>query len=326
MKHLTAIALILAGVLLGGCEFPSFGGSGSDGPAAPPVGRIPPAAMVQRAIGQRAQLSTLHASAAMQVVDTPADFGLRVNTEIYAGLGPERLRIRATKASVDAFDALLGNGRIAFYVPRKRTLYQGALEDLDASKMAFHPRDILTNLLSPDQHLLQREWTVKYERMEFEEIGAAVVLQERAARPSWVIYLDPKTHLLLAVEELDPSGQIIFAKIYDRYRSIVQGDTISGGKAIIRYYPYRVRLLWPQMQRSVEVNFRSVEPNIEFPESWALLDLPEGVEIRDIAQARVEGDRLQEMEGVSAPEPTPIIPGPAEDQGGTEVEFHGVAQ
>lgn len=313
------IAMMAVMLLTAGCEIPLLGGR-PDEPDAKPMGQ--PSEMVADALRMRAQLRTMHASAAMQVVDKPADFGLSVNTEIYAGLTPDRLRIRATKASVDAFDALMGNGRVAFYVPRRKVLYQGALEDLREAKIAFDPRDVLSNLLEPDLHLMRRRWGVKYAHMNFQEIGDAVVLQELGPKPHWIIYLDPKTHLLLAVEELDDAGQITFVKIYDRYRSIVPPAPPGGPQPEVRWYPYRVRLQWPLEERSVEVNFKNVEPNIRFPESWAILDLPEGVDVKPIQSVKVEGDRIEEMERNATPLDTP----PPSYESGDDAVFHGVAE
>lgn len=323
MRLRIILLLGLAGSLAGaGCEFPFAGASGQK--PKEPLPLAAPRQMLATALAKRAPMTSMKAGATMRIIDRKSDFGLGVNIDLLASVNPDRLRIHATKASMEAFDALVGKGRIAFYVPRKKTLYQGSVEDLAKAKIPFQPGDVLTNLLAPDRDLLGKEWIVKHEHMNFIEIGDAVVLAEAGPRPHWMVYLEPNTHLLLAVEELDDAGQVVFVKFYDRYRTVVPPTPPGTRNPPILWYPYRMKLEWPLDERSVEVSFKDIEPNATFPGNWSTLDLPEGVEVKPIEQAQVEGDKLDTMDGGALPDAGSAEDAAPRSQPGDT--FHGVAR
>ena len=248
-----------------------------------------PRELVQTALSQRAALSSLQARAGMRIIDEPNDFGLSINTRILAGLNPDRLRIHATKAGLEAFQVVISNDRIAFYVKRRRTLYQGALADLDTQEeIRFRPQEVLENLLQPDLHLNTRTWQLVQRRKRFAEIGDAVVLRDSTGR--WSIYLHPASYLLLAVEERNAAGEISFIKVYRRYRELLS----VGDKSQKKYYPYRMKLIWPLEKRRVEIAFGSIQPDAVFPEEWDIMAIPENVRVKPIAEARIEGDKLSD--------------------------------
>ncbi|MBN2710810.1 MAG: DUF4292 domain-containing protein [Planctomycetes bacterium] len=283
----------------GGCDISDIQLPWEPLPATPEAaskdGKLPaPGKLVAQSLDSRAYFTSMVAKAGMRIIDRKNDFGLSVNTDIFAGSSPDRLRIQATKASIEAFDAVIVGDDIMFYVKRRRTLYEGKVADLDNEEsVSIRPNEILENLLQPDMHLGAREWKIVSPREKFLEIGDAVVLEEKKRGDHWKLYIEPSSFLILAVEKIDAKGAVSFVKTYDRYRELIQ--TIKGKKTR-KWYPFRVKLEWPLDERSVEIKFRSIEPEAVLTDDMFLLAVPERTRAKPIGQVRVESDKISDVE------------------------------
>ena len=236
----------------------------------------------------------------MRILDPENDFTLRINTEILAQK-PGRLRLRASKAlgKVDVFDTVLIGNQIAFYVPRKRTLYEGTRADLADADIHFDPGQILGHLLQPERGLALRAWR----RRAPPEAGffsgpPPIVLEERrpAGQPRLRAMLDPETLDMIRVEQRNADGAVVFAKEYRRYEPLeARGPKRSGKDApsvvhALGRYPYQAHLEWPQSDRSVLVTFKRLVPEVSIPAAAWYLEVPPRTRTKSIREVRVEGD------------------------------------
>ncbi len=287
---LPALLLVLVG-----CQEPSGERAGS----AAAAGRSA-AELLEASLEQRAALTSLRAEAAMRILDPENDFTLRINTKILAQK-PGRLRLRASKAlgKVEVFDTVLIGNQIAFYVPRKRSLYEGTRADLAEADIHFDPGEILGHLLQPERALVLRAWR----RRPAPEAGffsgpPPVVLEERrpAGQPRLRVLLDPETLDLVRVEQRNADGAVVFAKEYGRYEALeATGPKRSGTNApsvvhALGRYPFRMHLQWPESDRSVLVTFKRVVPEVSIPTAAWYLEVPSRTRTKPIREVRVEGD------------------------------------
>jgi len=259
-----------------------------------------PAELLHRCLDARVSLTSLKAEATMRLTDEPHKFTLGVNTELLAQK-PDRLRIRATKAlgRVEAFETLMIGSEIAFYVPRKRTLYRGKLEDLGKADVRFDPQEILRRMLQPDVGLLLRRWR----RIPAQTDAPNLVLEEIVhGRGRLRLVIAPETYDLLRVDQYDLQGTVVFQQIYGSYRE--PPDAISNAPVVLpeapgardkpraytRRFPFAVELSWPQEQRAVVITFKHLEPDAFIPEDLWLLDVPERTREEPLGKAELEGD------------------------------------
>jgi hypothetical protein len=287
-RALLTIWLALA-VLLTGCD--PNGSSGSSGQKISAA--TPSYELLESAVRRRARLASVKATAAMRIYDKGNDFGLRINTKIMAA-SPASLRIIASKAlgNIDVFDAVVIKDDIGFYVPSKKTLYQGQLTDLEKADVYFRPDEILNNLLRPETGLLLKTWkpAQAYNR------GALVVIEEEAenGKKRLRVTLDGNTGDISAVETLDADGQVAFIRSAGRYKEVA---SLSAGRESGKMFPYWLKLEWPKEQRFVEISFKTMETDQELPADAFELEIGGKYRTKAISDIEVDSDKPEAAAG-----------------------------
>ncbi len=256
--NLAAAMFLLA--FLAGC-------ASSNGRGRPVAGRgvdrgQNPNQMVKNAVDSRASLSSLTGKGVMRIVDQPSKFGLTVNADIVAD-DSDRLRIRADKlaGTIQAFDVVMLQDDIGFYVPTQKTLYHGKVKDLQNFSFKFDPEAVLQQMLRPDDSLVHKKWR----SAEGQNESGAIILDEDVpeGQPRLRLAISNKNGMIASVTQLDPKGQAVFVKRFDDYRTLTQGKGGSGGKMSGNdsVFPFTMAFSWPRERRSMEMNFKQVDPN-----------------------------------------------------------------
>ncbi len=264
-----------------GCENPLLVGSSPTGaPAGAGPSLAETEALVRRAVTRRPRLRTLYATALMRFEDAPEDFSLAVNVALRARR-PDRLLLRATRAmgQVDAFEALLYDDTLAFYIPRRGTLYEGPVSEFSGQSVDFQPGALMGHIMEPDRRLTGRIWRPAVRGPE----GFVVEEMDRPGRPHLRLLIDGQSGHLLRIEEVAPDGTVSFAKRYERYREL---DGLAGAA----WFPVVVELAWPADGRRVFMEFRTIQPDPAFGEDAWALDIPPETRIRPLGEIEVESD------------------------------------
>lgn len=249
----TLVALVLAALTLAGCSSSkSTAFKAADPNAAPDL-------LVKNAVESRTNLSSLAGQGVMRIVDQPSNFGLTVNADVVAD-ETNRLRIRADKlaGAVQAFDVVMLQDDIGFYIPTQKTLYHGKVDDLRYFSFRFDPDEVLRQMLRADTSLLVKHW--KHSPRLASDPANAIMLEEivEPGRPRRRIAIDQRSGLLVAVEQLDPRGNIVFLKRYEDYRNL---EASTKREADPAFFPYTIAFDWPRDRRMMEMRFKSVEGN-----------------------------------------------------------------
>ncbi len=253
----TAMATLL---LLAGC-------ASGNGRGRPVAGRgvdrsQNPNQLVRNAVDSRANLSSLTGKGVMRIVDQPSKFGLTVNADVIAD-DSDRLRIRADKlaGTIQAFDVVMLQDDIGFYVPTQKTLYHGKVKDLQNFSFNFDPDAVLQQMLHPDDSLVHKKWRTASGQNE----SGAIILEEDTpeGQPRLRLAISNKNGMISSVSQLDQKGQPVLVKRFDDYRTIAKGSKGSGGKMSGNdsVFPYTMAFSWPRERRSMEMNFKQVEGN-----------------------------------------------------------------
>ncbi len=295
MKHkrFPGFMLILP-VMVAGCVTPgSKAGNrnNTDTSGGSRIRRMRPAELVDLALRRRIALTSMKAEAYMRILDRPNEFSLRINTEILAQR-PDRLRIHASKAmgKIEVFDTIMAGDEIAFFVPRRRTLYQGRLADLAHARINFNPADVLRQLLWRNSGLELKTWVYAANRDR-----ANLVLDEKTApgKPRLRLHISRDRQNLVRITRLNSSGRTILRTAYSKFR--IPATRPARGKKIILQngarFPYHIELEWPMEKRSVTIDFKSVIAEAVIADELWFLDVPERTRTKPIRKIKVQGDK-----------------------------------
>lgn len=220
-----------------------------------------PDLLVKNAVENRTSLSSLSGKGVMRIVDQPNRFGLTVNADVVADES-NRLRIRADKlaGTIQAFDVVMLQDDIGFYIPTQNTLYHGKVDDLRYFSFRFDPDEVLRQMLRPETSLLLKKW--RYSDPMPGDAATALMVEEDvpANRPRLRLGITRKNGMLASITQLDASGQPVLVKRYDDYRDLARGRRASrvGTDAV---FPYLISFSWPRDRRMMEMHFKTVEGN-----------------------------------------------------------------
>lgn len=255
--------------------------------------------LVRKAVETRANLKNLTGRGEMKIVDRDKDFSLSVKIEM-AVQDPDRLRIRATKLAdaIVAFDMLMVNKKAAFYVPTRKTLYQGDADNLKQGGVNFSPREIIARILHADRGLLDRQWKIQGKTRDSILKGTDLVLEQihKKGEPYVIIRIDVRREVLSMVQHYNIQNELFFQEEYSGYKEIMSGKTTPSGNKIGSgiFLPSRFTLSWPNTGRLVSVTLRDYDydqPESALADSWTLDDFdPKGVKIRSLNQVNVDSD------------------------------------
>ncbi len=254
-KTLLLAACATALVILSGCGDRSRTASGS-----PVDQNANPNVLVQEAVETRTTLSSLAGKGVMRIVDQPTKFGLTVNADVVAD-DSSRLRIKADKlaGAIQAFDVVMLGDDIGFYVPTQKTLYHGKVNELQNFAFRFDPEEVLQQMLRPETYLLAKRWRYA------DDVNAknVIVLDEDVAngRPRLRVAISKRHGMITSIAQLDREGKPVFVKRFDDYRSLSRGrrgDNVTESEAV---FPYLMAFSWPRERRSMEMQFKQIDPN-----------------------------------------------------------------
>ncbi|GHS91505.1 hypothetical protein FACS1894139_13100 [Planctomycetales bacterium] len=239
--------------------------------------------MLAAAINARAAVETLVAKGDMRIQDRANKFSLGVQIDQMAAVYPDRLRLKTSKlaGTVEAFDILMRDNNIAFFVPRHHTLYVGTVGQLKQAQggLNFSPEIMLDRLLHGSRPLLNYEW-----RTGSRDNKSLTLEQVHRPDSNYLrVTLDPRQKVILRVAYLNPAGGEYFVEEYDNYRAL------NGG-----LFPTRFALLWGD-ERFVRFNLKDVELGrsaAALGEAFAGIDNldMERVKRQPLQDARVDGD------------------------------------
>ncbi len=253
-------ALLLAFVLpivLVGCSRQDTAG---------PVRRVDqdasPDVLVKNAVETRTSLSSLSGKGVMRIVDQPNNFGLTVNADVVADES-DRLRIKADKlaGAVQAFDVVMLQDDIGFYIPTQKTLYHGKVEDLRYFSFRFEPDEVLRQMLRPETSLLLKRW--RHSAAAPNDPRNAIMLEEDVDpnRPRQRLAIDRRSGMIVNIESLDARGEPVLVKRYDDYRDLARTRRAARVQDDGSVFPYVIAFTWPRDRRMMEMRFKQVEGN-----------------------------------------------------------------
>jgi len=221
-----------------------------------------PDALVKNAVETRTSLSSLSGKGVMRIVDQPNNFGLTVNADVVADES-DRLRIKADKlaGAVQAFDVVMLQDDIGFYIPTQKTLYHGKVDDLQYFSFRFDPDEVLRQMLRPETSLLLKRW--RHSDAGPEDPRNAIMLEEDApsGRPYMRVAIDKRSGMIAVIEQLDGRGEPILVKRYDDYRDLSRSRRAARVEEDGSVFPYVIAFNWPRDRRIMEMRFKQVEGN-----------------------------------------------------------------
>ena len=254
--------------------------------------------LINQTIENRIDIDSIIAGGEMKIVDKPSKFSLSTKIEMIAE-DPSSLRIKATKLAdeIIAFDMLMQGERVAFYVPLRNVLYTGNVSNLRSGGINFSPKAIINRILHANRDLLNKRWKV----MGTNKSGLMsenLVLEQmhKRGQPYVRIHVDGMRRVLHKVEHYNQRGKLFFVETYSRFKQEMSGETTFAGREIGtgKYFPMQFILDWPDKKRSVKINLRRYNSNIdqdEIAEFWVIDDLDmDSVQQRSLSQVEVESD------------------------------------
>ena len=228
-----------------------------------------PDVLVRNAVESRTALSSISGKGVMRIVDQPSKFGLTVNADVLADADHNRLRIKADKlaGTIQAFDVVMLDQDIGFYIPTQNTLYHGKVGDLQNFSFNFDPDEVLRQMMTPDTSLTTRKW--RHAESRKDDPSGAIVLEESNAkgRPHLRLAISSKTGLINTITQMDGRGQPVMIKRFDDYRDLSRGRRSSRVEQDDTAFPYLISFSWPRDRRSMEMHFKQVEGNAPVSES-----------------------------------------------------------
>ena len=255
--------------------------------------------MVKKAVETRASLKSLTGRGEMKIADRDSDFSLSVKIEM-AVQDPDHLRIRATKLAdaIVAFDMLMVGKRAAFYVPTRKTLYQGDADNLKQGGVNFAPREVIARILHADRGLMDRQWKVRNKGKDSVFGPGELQLEQihRSGDEYAVITVDTRRIVLNKVQHYNTKNELFFQEEYNGYKEIMTGQTTPSGNKIGSgvFLPSKFILSWPNKGRLVSVTLRDYDydqPEKALADSWTIDDLDPNARIKDLNKINVESDR-----------------------------------
>ncbi len=299
-KTILLAACATALVILSGCGDRSRTASGS-----PVDQNANPNVLVQEAVETRTTLSSLAGKGVMRIVDQPTKFGLTVNADVVAD-DSSRLRIKADKlaGAIQAFDVVMLGDDIGFYVPTQKTLYHGKVNELQNFAFRFDPEEVLQQMLRPETYLLAKRWRYA------DDVNAknVIVLDEDVAkgRPRLRVAISKRHGMITSIAQLDREGKPIFVKRFDDYRSLSRGrrgDNVTESEAV---FPYLMAFSWPRERRSMEMQFKQIDPNARVHDEDFDIAASADTQYRPLQEAEMD---IGDEPGAARPrEPTAAAP------------------
>ena len=221
-----------------------------------------PDLLVKNAVETRTSLSSIAGKGVMRIVDQPNKFGLTVNADVVADES-NRLRIRADKlaGAIQAFDVVMLQDDIGFYVPTQNTLYHGKVNELQNFSFRFDPDEVLRQMLRPETSLLVKKWR-HAEAIQGDPNNAVMVEEDVApGAPRLRLAINKKNGMIASVTQFDGRGQPILVKRYDDYRDLSRSRKSSRVSQDDSVFPYLISFSWPRDRRLMEMHFKTVEGN-----------------------------------------------------------------
>ncbi len=251
---------------------------------------------VNKVLARRATLSSMQATGTMRITDPVNQFFLGVNIDVVAQK-PAQLRIVADKLGgrIQAFDIVVVDDDILFYIPRKKVLFQGKLSELTQSKrnISIEPSEILSHLLQDTEILAGRAWkkvespsgvaSIVGESLRFLRMQKTIWFEEihNEGEGFFRMLVDTKTNDLLTLQKIDSKGELMYEESYSLYESVRQG----------KVFPYKMLLSWPSEQKTIAVRIKKLKVNRRIDPSKFALEVDENVRTKSILDAKIEGDK-----------------------------------
>lgn len=245
--------------------------------------------LVIDAVQNRANIDVLVASGEMKIFDRATDFSLSVQIENMVAVHPDKLRMKTTKlaGNVEVFDVLMRDGKVAFFVPRHKTLYSGNISDLQSGGINFSPDVILSRLLRADEHLSRLQWQSVPVPKNSRGRGAQIELEQTHKKgESYLrVTIDPPQKTILRVAYYNANNQEYLVEEYDNYQPIANG----------KLFPTRFNLNWTDKNRYVKMNLKRHDVTrrlSEVAEAFEGIDNVDfnKVQRKALGQARIESD------------------------------------
>jgi hypothetical protein len=287
MRHLFALTLLAAAAIFGGCNQPGAGAKGNI--ASPQEAKT----LLTAALDSRRTASCIIAGGDMKIHDRDSDFSLGVQIENLAAVYPDKMRMKTTKlaGAVAAFDLLMRDNKIAFYVPRQNTLYMGNVSDLQGGGINFSPELLLARLLRGSDKLREFDWTVTAPDGKNRE---TVIEQAHPAGAKFLrVNLDTRREMptITKITYYTEQNTPYLVEEYGDYREFP--TPLAPEKKM--FFPTHFALIWPEHDRYVRMGLKNIQLNRrpeELAEAFSGIDDldPDRVTRKELRQARIEGD------------------------------------
>jgi outer membrane lipoprotein-sorting protein len=169
------------------------------------------------------------------------------------------------------FTFIIRNGNFTYYIPRKDTVYQGAVEALKSNKnytLSLDPELLLTAFIPPhfslEKYRLDLQGASVFTIAELKDEGTFQTITTKYS-------FTPNSTLPRTIETVDNNGV--------KTSSIELARPTTSGKIT---YPKMVTIVRIQQQTEIRFSFNKLLFNSELPDRSFDVDIPEGVTIEEI--------------------------------------------
>ncbi len=220
-------------------------------------------------------LNAIVAQASMKAVDKKGDFTLRCSAQILAKR-PDKLLIVATKGlGTEILQLSLINESLNIYLPRKKTLYKGKINDLNDADMNFHPQDIVEQVLFPTKNFLNLKW-----KTIFEDEKVIMLQAKQKSLGRHLLTINKETRTLMRRQLFNNKDVCAIDVAFSRYK---KSKELEG-----KLYPRKFKLHFPTEKKDLYIVLRKISFNENLPTKEFILNIPK----KNIKKIKPLGKRL----------------------------------
>jgi hypothetical protein len=262
LRYLLFSALITAALIISSCSQGTVRKSDSGKPY-----KAVPQLILDDSISVGFGLNSIVAQASMKAIDKEEDFTLRCSAQILADR-PDKLLIVATKGlGTEIMNLSLVGDSLDVWLPRKKTLYQGKINDLNDADLNFHPQEIVEQVLFPTREFLKLPWQNVFEDDE------NVLLQANEKNIGRHLLTINKNKRIMTRRQLfDKNDKCIIDVSFSKYR---QFKEIAN-----KYYPRKFHLHFPEEGKDLYIVLRTIDFNEKLSGNDFQLNLPDKDKIK----------------------------------------------
>lgn len=215
----------------------------------------------------------------------------------YLGDKDGNLRLRIKHQETLLLDMAFHEGSVDLLLPRKRRYFRGSVEDL--KKAGGNELALLAHAGTAHDLFFPRPWTeTAFERRVVIENGKPVVsvlempgVFKRRVRS---YQLSSEHAVATRADIFDLQSQFLGAIRFEDYRFKTPGAGEAAERPTDLTYPGRVTLATASDKQELQLDVQELIPNVPIPIEKLRVPVPEGMQIRDLAEALQTGQSLWE--------------------------------